>query len=550
MSAATSALVGLLDRYATPGEPAVAVGVLRDGEVVDSAVVGLASIEHDVAATSGTRFDIASCSKQFTCACVLLLERDGALSLDDDVRDYLPGMHLRERVTLRQLASHTGGIREYMSLNVLVGAGESSWQTEEQVVRQLRAYEETDFPPGSEWSYSNTGYIALAAVIRAVSGSSMREFASERLLQPLGMQDSGFQDDASRISPRQANGYERQGEGFVRADSSDEIVGDGGLITHLGDLAHWSAFLADGRVLGTDIRDRLVTRAVLTSGREIGYALGVEHVSVSGRAAVAHGGAIRGYRAHLLHVLEEGFGIAVLANRSDAHTAGVAQAAAVRVLEASARRATTSSTDRAASDVTASPPRAGAIPTGLWFAARQEVFACTREDTEGRTVLEAGGTAMTLDEESPGVWRPVDVGADLTVRITELGLDLQLAGHDWNAVHYERMDAEDAGDPASVCGVYESAELGALAIVSVTGSMVTMQVGAAPPLPLLPVAPGLWRTPFYTVRLALSDSGVATALLVSGSRVRGLRLTRTEDGAVARGFPICLGGPHRGPGSQ
>lgn len=526
-----TALRDVVQKYDVEGEPAVAVGIYRDGTLVDHVVVGLASLEHGAPASTSSLFDIASSSKQFTSTCLLLLEKDGKLSLDDDLRDHLPGMRLRQRVTLRQCAQHTAGLREYMAANDLVGAGEWSWKTEEQVIRQLTANVDTDFEPGSQWSYSNTGYIALAAVVRAVSGSSFAEFASDRLLRPLGMDASGFADDLTAIVRGRAMGYVKADDGFRRADSPDEVVGDGGLVTSLVDLAAWQGFLHDGRVLGADVRDRLLTRAVLADGREIPYALGIEHETVLGRHAVQHGGAIQGYRAHLLHLLDEDLGVAVLANRSDVAAATVARAALAAVL---------GELQPVRTSVAAGP---SGDPNGLWYTAREEMFVATSE-ADGRLTLEMGGASIAFVPAEPGAWRPETLGADVTLRITEDRLHFDLGEEHWNATHYDRVQVDEALDATSLVGTYLSRELGALArLASTDGGALTLHIGAAPPLPLTPVAPDLLRTPSHTVHVEPGADGEVAALLVSGGRIRRIRFERGADGIDAVGFPISMGGP-------
>lgn len=521
-------LASVLARFGADA-PAVVVGRLADGELTSWAGVGLASLEHGVPASPTTVFDIASVSKQVTSTCLLLLEQDGLLSLDDDLRDHLPGLRLRVPVTLRQCAQHVSGLREYMAVNALVGAGPASWRTEEQVVRQLSAYLDTDFPPGQQWSYSNTGYIALAAVVRGVSGSPLSQLAQQRVLEPLGMTRSRFQDDAGLVVPGRATGYAAAGGGFRRADSPDEVVGDGGLLTTLVDLARWHGFLADGRVLGKRVRDRLLERAVLSDGRVLPYALGLQHDVVAGRPAVGHGGSIEGYRAHLLHLPEEGWGIAVLANRSDADVAAVARSAVAALLAAPA-----------------APPARPAVPVtgspaGLWFSATEQTFLSTslEEDT---LVLSLGPGRIRFGPVAPGAWRPEGVGADLTLHVSDTRLRLVLGQDDWNATTYDRVVPEEGTPVDGLVGTYLSRELGALAVVGATATGLVLTVGAAREQPLHPVGGDLLRTSTHTVRCERDGDGAVAALLLSGARMRAVRFD-VAPRAVAVGFPVSAGGP-------
>jgi CubicO group peptidase (beta-lactamase class C family) len=171
--------------------PGHAAGIYRDGTLVAHAAAGCAVIEHGVPIDAGTIFDIASASKQFTAACLLLLQRDGVLSLDDDVRRHLPELLLPVPVTLRQCLSHTGGLREYYSLCELTGVPVAGMD-EARLLRLLAGQTGLNFPPGTGWSYSNSGFVLAAAALRRVSGRSLAEFAAERLFGPLGMRVTRF----------------------------------------------------------------------------------------------------------------------------------------------------------------------------------------------------------------------------------------------------------------------------------------------------------------------------------------------------------------------
>ena len=239
-------LTGLIAPYVTDGGPGHAAGVYRDGALVAQAAAGRAVIEHDVPIGAGTIFDIASASKQFTAACLLLLQRDGMLSLDDDVRRYLPELLLPVPVTLRQCLSHTGGLREYYSLCELAGVPVAGMD-EARLLRLLAGQTGLNFPPGTGWSYSNSGFVLAAAALRRVSGRSLAEFAADRLFGPLGMRATRFRDDLTVPVPGLATGYTPAPDGsWRRADITEETVGDGGVVTSISDLAGWQCCSVDG----------------------------------------------------------------------------------------------------------------------------------------------------------------------------------------------------------------------------------------------------------------------------------------------------------------
>jgi CubicO group peptidase (beta-lactamase class C family) len=176
----------LLAEHGTGPCPGHTVGVYRGGELIAQASAGLAVLEHDVPVGVETVFDLASSSKQFTAACLVLLERDGVLSLEDDIRVHLPELSLRVPVTLRQCLTHTGGLREYTSLCELGGVPMAGMD-EARLMPLLAGQAAVNFDPGTRWCYSNTGFVLAAAAVRRLTGQSLANFAADRLFAPLGM---------------------------------------------------------------------------------------------------------------------------------------------------------------------------------------------------------------------------------------------------------------------------------------------------------------------------------------------------------------------------
>ena len=198
-------LADLVSECVTGGGPGHA-GVYGPAGLIAHASAGLAVLEHGILIGPDTVFDIASASKQFTAACLVLLERDGTLSLDDDVRAHLPELSLPVPVTLRQCLTHTGGLREYVSLCELAGVP-TAGMDESRLMPLLAGQTSLNFPPGTSWSYSNTGFVLAAAAVRQLTGTSLAEFASQRLFGPLEMRATRFRDDLAVPVPGLASGY-------------------------------------------------------------------------------------------------------------------------------------------------------------------------------------------------------------------------------------------------------------------------------------------------------------------------------------------------------
>ncbi|GGT73690.1 serine hydrolase [Streptomyces atratus] len=395
-----------------PDDPGMAVATYRDGALVDVGCAGLASVEFGVPIDARTRFDIALASKQFTAVSVLLLARDGVLALADDIRDHLPELNVDQKITIEQCL-HTADLQEWFALVGIAGVPVTR-RTEGHFLSILAGIRRTNFAPGVEFSYSNTGYVLAAAIIRRATGMSLREFSAERIFGPLGMADTMWRDDSSEVLPRFAYGYGN--DVMRRADTEECVVGDGGLATTVADLARWLGFLADGRVLGADIRAALLERMVLADGTVHPYALGVYHFTVGGKAVYGHAGSVDGYRSQLLYAPEDGLGFACLANqtRIDPLTRRVLAAVGPGHVRVQA------------------PPRCEVLRRYPGHGRRRRVLAAPPSGPEGRLAgrqLRAGGQDRHRDGPRRGHRRaegadrdiPVDGHAGLAGRAGEAG---------------------------------------------------------------------------------------------------------------------------------
>lgn len=306
------------DSTTTPG---AALGVIREGELVYARGYGMADLEHRVPITPQSVFRIGSTSKQFTAFCVALLADEGLLSLDDDIDDYFPEFpDYPEPITVRQLIHHTSGIRDYLMTMMLAGKRDADWYTDQEVVAMLARQQQLNFPPGSEHLYSNSGYFLLARLIRRLTGRTLREFADERIFQPLGMTDTHYHDRFHEVVPDRAVGYAPDPEdGYRISTTTLEMVGDGGVFTTVEDLAKWDRNFYTHEVGGEAIQELIHTTGTLEDGSELEYAFGLVVSDYRGLTMVSHGGSFVGYRAEMIRFPDPEFTVIVLANRADAN---------------------------------------------------------------------------------------------------------------------------------------------------------------------------------------------------------------------------------------
>ncbi|MHC9085829.1 serine hydrolase domain-containing protein [Luteimonas sp. RIT-PG2_3] len=329
-------------RYDAQGA-GLAMGVYRNGALAYAQGYGLADLEHGAPITPTTQFAVASLSKQFTAYSILLLERDGKLDLDDDVRRHLPWVpDFGQVITLRQLIHHTSGLRDQWSLFWLAGK-DGSRQSE--VISLLSRQRALNFAPGSEHVYNNSGYTLLAEVVKQVSGMSLRSFTQQRIFAPLGMARTFFHDDLNEIVPGRANSYCRdlsyckddRGTWFLDPNAS-EIVGATNLMSTVEDQVRWIGYLARPGDKDRALIDRYLAMGALDDGTPINYGFGLLKGKADGRNVILHTGQDAGFNTVMMLFPDDDFGVSVLANH---YTNTIADAEAVaRIFLADAPRRT------------------------------------------------------------------------------------------------------------------------------------------------------------------------------------------------------------------
>jgi CubicO group peptidase (beta-lactamase class C family) len=309
----------LFARWAEPNSPGAVIAVLQDGKIVYSQGYGAANLEHGVPNTPATVFHLASVSKQFTAFAVYLLAHEGKLSLDDDVRKYVPKLHdFDTPITIRQLLHHTSGIRDQWNLLALAGWRLDDEITDDDVAHLLYQQTELNFPPGDQFLYSNSGYTLLAMVVKQVSGKTLSEFAKQRIFDPLGMSHTHFQDKYGIVVKDRAYSYGRQADGkYGYIALSYSTVGPSSLFSTVGDLARWDENFYTGDVGGLALLAEMQEKGKLNSGKEINYASGLTIGRYRGLRTVEHAGGDAAYRTNILRFPDQHFSVVVLANAGD-----------------------------------------------------------------------------------------------------------------------------------------------------------------------------------------------------------------------------------------
>lgn len=302
-----------------PGSPGCALGVIWNGKLIYARGYGMANLDYDIPITPKTVFRIASVSKQFTATCIALLIERGLISMEDEVRKFIPELpEYGYPVKVKHLIYHTSGIRDYLDLMSMAYKRDEDYYTPEEALEMICRQKKLNFKPGSRFLYSNSNYFLLGVIVERASGISLRKFADENIFKPLGMKNTHFHDDHTMIVKNRAIGYSPRPDGGFRVnETSLDIVGDGGLFTTVEDLYIWDQNFYHNKLEGgRRLIRRILTVGTLNSGEKLDYAFGLRIGSYRGLRIVHHSGSFAGFRAQMIRFPEQKFTVICLANLS------------------------------------------------------------------------------------------------------------------------------------------------------------------------------------------------------------------------------------------
>lgn len=299
-----------------PGAPGCSAAAMQDGKVVWADGFGTADLATGRRNDTATLYNVASISKQFTAFAILQLEAAGKLSQDDSITKFFPELGAYAKpVTVRHLLHHTGGLRDYTFFALFAGIPISAKLTEQDGLAFVLKQDGPDFAPGSEWSYSNTGYFLLAVIVERVTGQTMADYAKANIFAPIGMTATSFVDRYPTALPALARGYSKDAAGKWAVDESGwEMTGDGQVHTNVRDLMLWEDNLATGRVGGKALVAKMQVDGVLGDGDPVHYGTGLALETYRGLRVVGHSGSWAGYNGDAIWFPEERFAAVVLCN--------------------------------------------------------------------------------------------------------------------------------------------------------------------------------------------------------------------------------------------
>ncbi|MEO5582121.1 MAG: serine hydrolase domain-containing protein, partial [Saprospiraceae bacterium] len=298
--------------------PGCAMAVVQHGKVIYKKGYGIANLEYDVPITTASIFDIASVSKQFTGLAISMLIQEGKITLEDDIRKYLPEVpDFGHVITIQHLLHHTSGLRDWPSTLNIAG-----WRWDEKfsfadIIRMVKQQKDLDFLPGVRHSYSNTGYNMLALIVEKTSGVSFRSWTHEHIFSPLNMSSSSFQDDPSRVVKNMAYSYTLRDSGYTKDPNALTALGSSSLYTSVDDLILWVNHFNEQIKSKNPVYVNMLNDGILNNKDSVHYGYGLGLGKQGKYQVVSHTGGWAGYRTIITNYPEEELSIIVLSNRAD-----------------------------------------------------------------------------------------------------------------------------------------------------------------------------------------------------------------------------------------
>jgi CubicO group peptidase (beta-lactamase class C family) len=515
----------VFDAWRNTDSPGCAVGVSRNGRVVYERGYGMANLETGTPITPASIFHVASVSKQFTAMAIMLLVSDGKLSVDDNIRKYIPEIRdYGTPITIRHLLTHTSGLRDQWELLSLArGRFEENRITEADVMDIVPRQTALNFTPGAEYIYSNTGFTLLGVIVKRVSGKSLRDFSDERIFKPLGMTSTHFHDDYTMLVPGRTSAYAPRPGGWRVSIPNYDTYGATSLFTTVGDLLKWEANLDSPVVGDRALIARMEAPTLLTSGDTSNYGFGLAVDRFRGARVVGHGGADAGYRTDVERYPEHGLATVVLCNAASANPGLLGRRVAEAYLGSALAAVPTA--DVTPQGVSLSPERLQRRAGAYLETRTMQVLELTMRD--GKLMLgRQGNTALVpLSEERMRV-----PGDATTAVFNDAASSFELISPAGRRVHLERRPSVTITPQllAGYAGEYVSDELaGAVYVVTAGDSTLSLKTGTSNPITARLVFADGFLGGGYTIQFARTRDQI-TGFDVTNGRIRHVKFVKRK----------------------
>jgi len=526
----------VLQEYNRSDSPGCSVGVFQHGQLAFAKGYGLASLELGVPNNPQTVFYIGSTSKQFVAASIVLAAQQGHLSLDDDIRKYLPEIpSYGETITIRHLVHHTSGLRDYLELMFLGGYPFENIYTDEWIVELIARQKALNFQPGEQHLYSNTGYFLLAQIVERATGQTLRRFADENIFKPLGMVHTHFHDDRNHVVEDRAMAYSVGEDGDYSLDwyTNFDKVGSGGLLTTVEDLLLWDRVFYGTAFGGEAFVDQMLERGKLDNGQVLDYAFALAHGEYRGLPTIEHSGGFMGFRAQLLRFPEQHLSVASLCNLASADPSLISQdVAALFLANQMAPDEVDSTADAPVAALERSPTELERI-AGLYWSPDNRFTREIRVDDGKLMYVRSPENKTELAPLANGAYRMIDVPVLVEVRFEPTDtapttrMVVTVAGDDSTTL--ERIDPwhPSANELRPFAGTYYNDELDTEYTVEVEDDGLLVQADAPNETALVPVIQGLFTTTDGgSFRFEWTAEGAVETFTIDAGRARGLKFVK------------------------
>jgi CubicO group peptidase (beta-lactamase class C family) len=496
---------------------------------------GIANLELEVPITSASVFPVASVSKQFTALCILLLVERGKLSLEDDVKKFIPEWSYTERpITLRHLLTHTSGLRDAFSLIGLAAPREDGVSVNDAIAAALARQRGSNFAPGTEFQYNNGAYNLLGTIVKRVSGQSLRDFANANIFKPLGMTQTHFHDDAAMLVPNRVSGYSRGASGLRLARPEGGVVGNAGLYATARDLLRWEQNFADARVGSRELLAEMQKPLVATDwGDGIFYGFGLAVDEYRGLRIIGHGGGDAGISTYVARFPDQGLAIVVLGNLDSVNPMPLVRGVADIYLANSFPAPSVTNENVTAKGVSLSPQeladKAGLYRdpetelVGRFFVRDGKLLAST--DSGEETFFEmvpAGAGRFTIPGSSVVVeFVPATNGHPQKARVTGIGPKAKVS---------QRLEpfTLSSADLGAFAGEYTSSELEATYTITARDSELLVRLPGRTGSVLKPISEDTFGGSGLDVVKFSRDAHGVTGFALYSNGLRGLRFERVK----------------------
>lgn len=525
MESLTDKVDALFTEWDKPDSPGFALAIIKNGKLIYKRGYGTANLEHNIPISSTTVFRLGSTSKQFTATSIILLAEQGKLSLDDDIRKYLPEMQKYEtHITIRHLIYHTSGIRDYLKLMEFAGMSDDDYYTDDEVVKMVARQKELNFKPGDEYLYSNSGYFLLSVIVKRAIGKSLREFAEENIFKPLGMKNTHFHDDHAMIVKKRAASYSPKKDGGYRINMTTlDMVGDGGVFSTLEDLFLWDQNFYHNKLGGENLIDQLLTLGILNNSEKLNYAFGLRVSDYRGLKMISHAGSFAGFRAQMFRFPEQKFSVICLANLSIINPTKLCKQVTDLYLAEQFKEEKAKFIEL--------PEQELKDKTGVF---RNPVIGTTYELSlkDGKLMVNLFDLNFQIAPLSKTQFRSVDGPVDIDIRFEKQGqnksplIHVTMEGKKSNTFEAIQLVSPTSAQLAEYVGDYYSDELQFTYKLMLEDDELFFRHKNAPKNPLSPTLGDMFRVRDNTIHFIRDDQNEISAFSLSSERARNIRFVR------------------------